>query len=107
MANRFHFVQADNKVRLQVTCTDSAGAAINLSGASVNLRWRKKSDGLVENRAMTIDNAASGVVSYLFLTGELVPPTMEYEVTVTKADGTVISSLDTEVLGIRTRLVAV
>lgn len=101
---RYHFVQSDNKVSLQVTCTDSAGVVINLTGCTLNLRW-KTLDGTVSNRAMVIDNAVAGIASYVFLTGELVPPTMEFEVTVTKADGTVLTSLETEILGIRARLV--
>jgi len=103
MADRYHFVQDNVKVKLSVVCTDSAGIAIDLSTATVSLRWRLK-DGTIINKDMSVEDAAAGVAIYLFQAGELVPPTVEYEITVTKADGAIITSLDTQILGIRARL---
>lgn len=105
MADRYHFVEANIQVKLTVTCVDRASVAINLAGCTISLRWRTAA-GIIENRAMTIEDATAGKVSYTFLVDELVPPAMEYEVTVTKPGGAVISSLTSEILGIRARLTA-
>lgn len=103
MADRYHFVQADEKVRLVVNCVDIDSTPLDLTGAAANLRW-KTVDGTIENREMELTDEINGVASYTFLTDELVPPTMEYEVTVTKPDGTIITSLTSEILGVRARL---
>lgn len=41
------------------------GVIWNLTGAAVYLLWKKQLSSIVEEREMTIDSAAGGLVSYL------------------------------------------
>lgn len=103
MANRYHFVQENELVKLVVTCVDSLGVVINLTGCTAQIRW-KTSDGTIVDKDMSIESAVEGKASYQFQTGELTPPTMTYEVTVTTPGDVIMSSLTAEVLGVRARL---
>ena len=97
------FVTGDNSV-LSTTITDNVtGAAIDLSGASVIFRW-KDNDGTLVEVVPTVDDAPNGVVSYRFLAGELIAPTMSIEVEVTDASSHVMTGLSLIELTVREQL---
>jgi len=92
------FVENDTGSVLRVTCVDNdTDAAINLTGATVRLRWRHH-NGDVTSKTMNIVTAASGIVEYQFASGELWRGTRSFEVEIADAQGKVITSI--------TRLVA-
>jgi len=96
-------VSQDAKIILRVTCTKKSGGVINLTGGSATLRWKVGTAAAVE-KAMTIVDAINGVVEYEFQTDELEAPMMRYEVTVTLADATVVTSIHEHRLSVRERL---
>lgn len=88
------FTEGDTGSKFKPTCkNNSDGAIINLTGATIKLRYRI-SKGTLQEKTMTITNSpgTDGVVEYLFLTGELTPGAMEAHVEITKA-GKLITSL--------------
>jgi hypothetical protein len=98
------FVAGDSGSKLSVTCTDNAlQTAINLTGSSVNLKWENEAGAMV-TKAMTIDNAATGVCSYQFAVGELFAPAMTFELEITTASGKIISNLDLIDISVRAKL---
>lgn len=96
-------VESDVKVILQTTCTKKSGGVLNLTGATVTLRWQVGSSTAVE-RTMTIADPAGGVVQYEFQAGELEAPVMEYEITATLADGTIVTTAHKQRLSVRERI---
>jgi len=96
-------VTGDTGSVLQVTCTDNErAAAIDLTGATVLLRW--EGDSAVVEKTMTIDDAAGGVVSYQFLAGEIIVPKMKFEVEITDSSGFVVTNLTLIEVGVREQL---
>lgn len=90
----YQFVAGDTGSKLEVTCkNDADNTAINLTGATVKLKW-KDAGGALQTKTMTITGAVAGVAEYQFLTGELFAGTVDYEVEITDADGKIIRSLD-------------
>jgi hypothetical protein len=86
------FVENDTGSVLRVLCTEkSTKAALNLSGATVRLKW--KVAGVLTVRVMTITDAANGIAEYKFALGELRPTLKEAEVEVTLANGDVVTGL--------------
>lgn len=97
-------VVLDTGSKIQVTCTDNETAAvIDLTGATVSLRWVDP-DGALQTKAMTVTNAAGGIAEYLFLAGEIAYPKMRFEVIITDSGGKTISNLDLIELTTRNRL---
>lgn len=97
-------VTGDTGSKLQVTCKDNdSGAVIDLTGATVTLRWQNKL-GVVQNKTMTITNAAGGVAEYEFLAGEISYPKMSFEVRIVDSGGKEITNLEPIELVVRTRL---
>lgn len=102
MANEtIELVAGDTGSKLVVTCRDSStGAVINLSGATVTIRWKG-----VAAKSMTIANAAGGVAEYQFAQGDLVYTSevsviegvlaspMRFAIQITDALGNLISNL--------------
>jgi len=87
------FIANDTGSVLEVTCqNDSDSSAINLTGATVTLRWNNIAGTTVE-QAMTITNATGGVAQYQFTAGELEEGTTSYEVEITDSGGDIITSL--------------
>ena len=80
------FVSNDTGSILQITCVDSTGVAINLTGATVRLRWIDTTN-TVQTKTMTIVTAASGICQYQFATGELVPGRMQFEIEIEDSSG--------------------
>ena len=96
------FVSGDTGSKLVVTVRDSAGAIVDLTGATVRFKWRNETT-LVEKVA-TITSAVGGVVEYQFLTGEIIAPEMKVEVEVTDGSGKVTTGLDLIELTVREQL---
>jgi hypothetical protein len=101
--SNYDTVEEDARISYQVTCVDAAGTPIDLTGGSAVLRWKHLNDAAVE-QAMTIDDAANGIVSYEFQAGELLSPAMELEVTVTLPTGVIMTSTELMRLAVRARL---
>lgn len=84
-------VTTDTGSTLVLTCLQAdTREPIDLTGDTVTLRW--KAAGVVEERAMTITNAAAGVCEYQFAGTELKAPRMRFEAVITDSEGKVISS---------------
>jgi hypothetical protein len=89
----FSFVAGDTNSVLTVTCKRSdTGAAINLAGMTVSIRW-SVDGGTPVTKSMTITDAANGVCTYTFGTGDLVAGIMRAEVIITSS-GKVVTSLE-------------
>lgn len=100
----YSFVAGDTGSVLRVTCTnDSDDTAINLTGATVALRWLNSAGTLVSQN-MTIVTAASGIAQYQFTASELFAPSMSFEVRITDASSNVIRSLNLIDVNVRAAL---
>ena len=88
----YEFVAGDTGSKLRVTCQNSDGTVIDLTGATVVLKWHDIA-GLLVTRTMTIVNAVAGIVEYQFLASELIAKTMDFEVEITDSGGNVLRSL--------------
>lgn len=97
---KYDFTQGDTGGALRVTCVKGAGQVINLTGATVTLKWRDKARTLVE-RAMTISDAVNGVVEYPFAINELYAPSMDVTVKIVDATGKVLHSREPIKLTVR------
>ncbi len=94
-------VTGDTGTKYKITATDDqTGAVINLTGATVRLRWEDET-GTVQTRVMTILVATAGTAEYQFLAGEIISGTMRFETEITDSSGYVISSLDLTSLVVR------
>ena len=103
MANEF--VQDDSGSKLEVTCkNDSDKSVIDLTGATVKIRWKDKAGSVVE-KTMTVTNAAGGVAEYRFAAGELEPGTTGYEIEITDALGGIIKNLNLLLVNIRKKII--
>lgn len=102
MTTVYQFVAGDTGSTLVVTCkNESDGAIIDLTGCSVQLKWRDAARVLV-SKAMTINApATNGVVQYTFGASELFAPSMKFEVQITDGSGRVIRNL--ELLDVKVR----
>lgn len=93
MAEKIKLVRGDTRPQLQVTLTDeSDGSAINITGATVRLRFRAAGETTVlSNFTGVITDAASGKVVFLWPQGSLdvEPGDYEGEIEVTFPDTTV------------------
>jgi len=86
-------VTGDTGSVLQITCIDNdTGAAIDLTGATVRLRWEDDT-ATVQTKTMTLVTPASGTCKYQFATGEIVYPKMRFEVEIEDSGGYKISNL--------------
>lgn len=99
----YDFVEDDTNSKLKVTCTrDDTGAAINLTGATVTLKY-KINAGTLATKTMSVEDTTGGVASYTFTSDELAPGIMVAEVQV-ESGGKVVSSLEPMRFTIRERL---
>jgi hypothetical protein len=97
-------VTGDTGSRLKWTLKDRAtGNPIDLTGATVRIRWRGN-DGVVVTKTATLFDAENGVISYQFQTGDIIAPKMAIEVEITDAAGKVNTSLDLTELTVREEL---
>lgn len=85
------FVAGDTASKIAVTCLDKrTGAAIDLTGAIVLIRWQ--SGATLVERPMVVTNAPAGVAEYAFGAGEL-----EYSGPVSIVEGVRVSGMKFEV----------
>lgn len=97
-------VTGDTGSILTVTCNDSAaGTAINLTGATVKVRW-EDATGVLVLKTMTIENASGGIASYQFASGEIFAPKMKFEIEITDAGGKIVTNLALIELTVREQL---
>ena len=100
MARGPDFVAGDTGSVRRITCRDDDGNAIDLTGATVTIRWKDTAGTLVE-RPMTVVSPAAGVVEYKFGADELYSPRMALGYRITDATGTVITSRMLDVITVR------
>lgn len=87
----FSFVAGDTASVLTVTCKRSdTGVVIDLTGATVRLKWRIDGGTLV-TKLMTVTTPATGVATYEFDTGDLTAGQMMAEVEITTGSGVTTS----------------
>ena len=97
------FVAADTNSKLRISLTKkSDSTALDLTGATVNLKW-KIGAGSLTTSAMTITDAAGGVCEYLFTSGQLVAGTMYVEAEITSA-AKVVTTLEIGTFVVRAKL---
>lgn len=91
----YQFVSGDTGSTLKVTCkNDSDNAVIDLTGATIKLKW-KDSSSTLQTRTMTIVSpATSGIAEYQFLAGELFAGLMNFEIEITDSGGKIIRCLE-------------
>ena len=105
MSNVNDFVQDDSGSKLEVTCQNDADkSVIDLTGATVRVRWKDKA-GQVAERTMTVTDATGGVAEYRFAAGELEPGTTGFEIEITDAQGGIIKNLDLLLVNIREKII--
>ena len=97
------FVAKDTASTLRVGCVDDSKTAIDLTGCTVNLRW-KDEVGDVQTQAMTVSDAAAGVCTYQFGDGELFSPGMSFEVEIVDISGKKLSNVDLISVTVREQL---
>lgn len=97
------FVAGDTASSLAVTCVDDTGAPIDLSGCTVNIRW-KDEVGTVQTKAMTVSNAAAGECTYQFGDNELFAPGMSFEAEITDGSNKKLSNVDLISVTVREQL---
>ena len=97
------FVAGDTASSLEVTCADDSGAAVDLTGCAVNMRW-KDEVGVVQTKAMTVSDAAAGICTYQFGEDELFSPGMSFEVEITDIGGKKLSNVDLISVTVREQL---
>lgn len=93
----------DTASSLAVACVDDSGTAIDLTGCSVNLRW-KDEVGAVQTKAMTVSDATAGECTYQFGADELFSPGMSFEVEIEDISGKKLSNVDLISVTVREQL---
>jgi len=97
-------VTGDTGSIIQVACTDSRTSdAINLTGATVRLKWIDNSN-IVVTKTMTVVSVTAGTAKYQFLAGEIIYPKMTFEIEITDAWGAIITNLKPFELSVRAQL---
>lgn len=98
----YSFVQSDTGSKLRVTCVqDSDDAAFNLTGYTARLRFRMNG-GTVNDVAMTVISAASGILEYQFAANELGAGELTFAVRLTDTNSKRTSSLEAPTVFVRT-----
>ncbi len=88
----YDFVENDTGSVLRITCTDRAGNVIDLTGATVTLKWNDAT-GTLQQQAMAINApATAGIVQYKFAAGELFSPSMYFSIKIQDSGGGVVHS---------------
>ena len=107
MAQIYSFVEGDTGSKLRITCRDNVTRLpIDLTGATVVLKWLRPTDQVAISKTMTvISPATSGIAEYLFLAGELVPGLMKMEVKITDAAGKILHTLQVMEEWVRAKVV--
>ncbi len=104
MADGYDFVAGDTGSVLRITCRNADGAIIDLTGATVTLRWKDQAGILVERNMTIVGAATNGVAEYQFAAGELYAGRMRFGYRVTDATGNKISSRQLDEYTVRREL---
>lgn len=96
------FVSNDTGSTLLVTCVDKSDAVINLTGATIKLRWKSNAGAVVE-KSMNIVSAAAGTCSYKFVASELYSPAMAFEIEITDSGGFTLSNTELITVTVRSQ----
>ena len=95
---------SDKGLILILTIKDNkTQAAVNLTGATVLLRW-KLGTGAVTESALTITDAVNGVVQYQFSIPFAESGSLQYEAVVNDATGNIYTNLAIQKFAIRAKL---
>lgn len=97
------FVAGDTASSLAVTCVDNSGAAVDLTGCTVTIRW-KDEIGETQTKTMTVSDATAGICTYQFGEDELFSPGMSFEVEITDIGGKKLSNVDLISVTVREQL---
>lgn len=99
------FVSGDTNSTLVVICKTPQGEPIDLEGYGVLLRWRYKNNGPMFARAiMVVDLETTGQVHRRWEPGELIAPTIVYDIQVVEIETLrVVTQLDEVTLQVRLR----
>ncbi len=82
--NQFHIKQNDTSPDLEVTIVDGDGSAVDVTGATIVFNMEAGGVNKITDGSVTIVTAASGVVKYVWQTGDTDTPGAfegEFEVT--------------------------
>ncbi len=101
MAKGFPFTEGDTGSVLRITCRNYDGSVIDLTGATVKIRWKNKAGTLVSKSMAIVGAPSNGVVEYQFAAGELLAPKMELGYRITDSSGNTISSSKLDVVLVR------
>lgn len=92
MSCDYDFVENDTNSVLRITAKDAAGVIIDLTGGSVDLKF-KDAAGALKTKTMSISTPeTNGVATYQFSAGELLPPIMYCSVKITDTSGKFVHS---------------
>jgi hypothetical protein len=100
----YQFVSGDTGSRLRVRCLNIDGTVIDLTNVVVGIEWFDRATDAVISQGMTILNPVLGTAEYLFQAGELVSPSMSFEIMITDASNEVIRSLQLVDVAVREKL---
>lgn len=92
MSCEYALVEGDTGSVLQITCKDQNGNVIDLSGATVILKWRDQLNALQQQAMSIISPATNGQIKYQFGAGEIFPPAMYFSVKITDSSGGIVHS---------------
>ena len=101
MADGYDFVENDDGSILRITCYNDDQSVIDLTGATVVLRWRNSSGAMVERNMTIVGAATNGIAEYQFSLGELFAPKMHFGYRITDANNNNVSSRKLDTLSIR------
>lgn len=96
---KYDFAAGDTLSKLSIVFGDADGVVQDISGATVELRFRillggERTPGALVIRTMTVDDGPGGAASYDFTEHDLQEGVMRCEFVVTLADGRVGKSLE-------------
>lgn len=84
----YYSKEGDSGGVITITCKDSAGVAVNLTGCTVRFNMARQTTREARiAAAATLSDAFNGVVTYTFIAGDFVAGTYDAEVKATFASG--------------------
>ena len=100
------FVELDTGSTLLVICRNQAtNGLIDLTGATVKLKYRLNGTGALQTKTMTVNAPGTlGQAQYTFLVADLGADFENAEVEITDAGGLIVTSTDTFHLTVRAKV---
>ena len=87
MSDTFYMKRGDTSPGLVKTLLNPDGTAVDLTGAAINIHVFDRNGNSVIDASATIDDAAAGIVSYIF--GAIAAANYNYEFEVTYSDSSI------------------